>query len=435
MLRCITFVSLAAVAPVLAGAPLTLDEAVDRAVAKAERENTRLATVRASLQYLEAQSRTHWEFRPQLGLFSFSNPALLATSLGFSFLPNRAQAPSSWTWQNARFDELDAEVENEQAKLQARLDAAQRFSDALAKQRVCGQIQDAITDRQGRIKEVRESVKLGRSTALSLARVEASALDLQLSLVNATGERDAAQQSLADAIDLGSTAGPLDLKDPAPATATLDVVPSLEDLTGQALRNRVDLERLKKQLDALDRIKKDSRLRIDPASIGLGHLSNSGGTKLGLDGGNYLLGGFTSTSSLGVSIRISKGGEQRALEALTEARSSALRQQLERMEDSVRLEVQILRASLLTSQEKVRLAERRVELAQQIHDSIQARERQGLETPEATAEAENELLRVSGVLQMARAEQQTKRYQLQIVCGVENLTAMRHPSANQGGHQ
>src|SRR5215210_6314962 len=92
------------------GQQLSLEEAVRRASERgSERERIQLAVAVAHQRYLEAQSKFRWEFRPRLGLLSFSNPLLLASSLGGGLTIGRNQAPES-VRQNARLDSLAAEV-------------------------------------------------------------------------------------------------------------------------------------------------------------------------------------------------------------------------------------------------------------------------------------------------------------------------------------
>src|SRR5437870_1648305 len=149
--RCVTcgfWVIAALAAPAFAGNPLTFSEVLRRAVTRVQWESARTSLAQANLKYLETQSKMKWELKPQLGLFSFSNPALLATSLGLSLLGNRGQIPSQWSWQTARFDALEAEVAEHQATVEAQGQAGRLFFDALAKQEIRDRLIQMVESRR-----------------------------------------------------------------------------------------------------------------------------------------------------------------------------------------------------------------------------------------------------------------------------------------------
>lgn len=66
--------------------PLSLAEALQAAVARATAENSRSEVAASQLRVLEAANKWKVELRPSLGIFSFSNPALFAATLGSSLL-------------------------------------------------------------------------------------------------------------------------------------------------------------------------------------------------------------------------------------------------------------------------------------------------------------------------------------------------------------
>src|SRR5262245_7952942 len=66
----------------LAAQPLRVEEVLRSSAAKVEKENTRVPLLEAHVQLLKSMAKRRLEFRPNLGLFSFSNPLLLAATIG-----------------------------------------------------------------------------------------------------------------------------------------------------------------------------------------------------------------------------------------------------------------------------------------------------------------------------------------------------------------
>src|SRR5262249_12978263 len=149
----------------------------------------------------DTQSKTKIELRPQLGLLSFTNPALLATSLGSSLFINR-QPANAFTVQNAKFDEMDAEVAADQAGIQAQIEAGRRFFEALEKKKIHDELEQLIESRLQRQKKSAALVAQGQATRISQARIELSNLDLERQLDDANAEYQTALVSLASFIGL-----------------------------------------------------------------------------------------------------------------------------------------------------------------------------------------------------------------------------------------
>ena len=335
-------------------------------------------------------------------------------------LANKGQTPSAWSWQNARFDELEAEVANEQAKLRAQIEVSRRFIDACVKRRIRNQLIDALADRRREVQGLEQAAALGRTTALDVARVKVDALDLEIRFQDAVTVYDAAIISLAEMLDLdlGEGTSAIQLVDPDLRKDSREAaIPAAEILVQFALKNRKDLAQLRSRIDGAGSTPHDFHFKIDTGLLGYAHVNNAATGTAEPDSGRYLPGGNSGLSSLGLSIRFSDRGERKALAAQTEARIATLRHEIEDMEDSVRWEVIALHALATASEEKVSLATRRVEIAGQLWRALVARQNEGLETVEAVMAARNDLVRGRAELQTAAGEERVRRYHLSAVCG------------------
>src|SRR6202051_2935287 len=65
---------------------ISLEEVLSAASHKREREAADIEAAQAQVRLLESANRRRFDLKPELGLVSFSNPLLLATSMGFSLL-------------------------------------------------------------------------------------------------------------------------------------------------------------------------------------------------------------------------------------------------------------------------------------------------------------------------------------------------------------
>src|SRR5687768_8340564 len=123
---------------------LTFEQVIHRALDRStERERARLATALATEHYLEAQSKFRWEFRPRVGLLTFSSPALLASNIGLGMLLGRTQPPA-WARQSARLDSLAAEVAVERAAVTTRMEVSRQYFQVLLRQQAHSELLEAV---------------------------------------------------------------------------------------------------------------------------------------------------------------------------------------------------------------------------------------------------------------------------------------------------
>ena len=84
--------------------PLRLRQVLDAAIAKADRETSNQSVTQAQLELLRSLDRVKVDLRPQAGIFSFSQPSLIATSFGASVVVSHRTAPGQSAIQSAELD-------------------------------------------------------------------------------------------------------------------------------------------------------------------------------------------------------------------------------------------------------------------------------------------------------------------------------------------
>ena len=127
--------------------PLRLKQAIDAALARSDQDNSGTLIATAQLELLRSMDRVKIDLRPQVGMFSFSDPGLVATSAGAGIQISRRTSPGASAIQSAQIDVLGSEIAHKRARLQTEIETARHFFDVAAKQenarRVCAGLQDA----------------------------------------------------------------------------------------------------------------------------------------------------------------------------------------------------------------------------------------------------------------------------------------------------
>jgi hypothetical protein len=161
---------------------LTFDEAIRRASERgSERERAQLAVAVTHERYLETQSKFRLELRPRLGLLSFSNPAMLASSIGLGMVMGRSQ-PSEWVRQNARLDALTAEVAVERAVMNARLEVTRRYFDVFEREETQKHLMEASQQHQETRRRLEQRSKSNGATAIDGAAWELRVIAMETQL-------------------------------------------------------------------------------------------------------------------------------------------------------------------------------------------------------------------------------------------------------------
>jgi len=404
--------------PASADAPLRLQDVVRQAVEKAQTENARTSLAQSQLKLLEAQSKWKLELRPSLGLFSFSNPGLLAASVGSGLLMQRFSAPSALTMRNAQLDLLGAEVDAERIRVEAEIQAGHAFFDLLERQQVAGMLQATIGQRQQHHDQLERMVKAGRVTALEPVAAQMQLLDLEQQFLEVEDQRRVSAIRLATLIGEPERATTLVVEDAVAEKAVLQAgIPEVEPLLQEAFAARPEVSLLRQRLREMEAQLNPGRpVRIESAGGGYAYVSDAGGlVGSGLKGA--LLGGNTGRTELNLAIPLRKTGEKEAGNAVLAARARLVAIELDRLQQQVRSELLTARSRAMAAQMRRGIARRRLELAEQHAAMIAARVAGGLATEQESLQASQRALGARVELTQAGSQEQAARFALRVICG------------------
>jgi outer membrane protein TolC len=401
--------------PVVSAQPLTLDQVVSRAVKRAnERETARVSAAIASEQYLESQSKFHFELRPRAGLMAFSNPALLASSLGVGMLLG-SNRTSSWALQNARLDAVGAEIGAQRATMAAEREALGQYFALLQKQNATDAIRDLLDERRTRLKSVAEKAKAAEATAIDAAVLETGVITLETQLEEAETQEQMAAAALGEL--LGSSEGEelrvADIEVPE----HVEEVPSIEVLYRGAAKKGGSRVALREKLDAeKKRIPRVKPVSVTSPSAGYAHIDDHGHSGVGPGQGGFLLGGNSGSLDLGLQIFPGAKTENAAVATAITARISALESELADLDHSLRSNLDTLRLLVLSTRRKADRAARKLELADRIQRLTSLRERSGLTSSQAVITAEMDASRARADWHQAESERDAAWTHLMVAC-------------------
>ena len=399
--------------PVVSAQPLTLDQVVSRAVKRAnERETARVSAAIASEQYLESQSKFHFELRPRAGLMAFSNPALLASSLGVGMLLGSNRA-SSWALQNARLDAIAAEIGAQRATMAAEREALGQYFALLQKQKAADAIGDLLEQRRTRLKSVAEKAKAAEATAIDAAVLETGVITLETQLEDAETQEQMAAAALGEL--LGSSEGE-ELR-----VADFEVpeheIPSIEVLYSAAIKKGGSRASIREKLDAeKKRIPRVRPVSVTSPSASYAHIDDHGHSGVGPGQGGFLLGGNSGSLDLGLQIFPGAKAENAAVATAISARISALESELADLNDSLRSNLDTLRLLVVSTRRKADRAARKLELADRIQRLTSLRERSGLASSQAVITAEMDASRARADWHQAESERDAAWTHLMVAC-------------------
>lgn len=396
-----------------------LREALEAAGRHASTEEARLQLLRSQAKFLETQNKTRVELRPSFGLLSFSNPLLLAASMGSSLTIGKRGAPTPAALQSAWFDVLTAEMAAERARTEAQAAAARAFYTVLEKQEAAQQTRLLLSGRRTHAANLNKLLQVSKITALDKLAADGQLLDAESEAFEAESARSSAAMELAMLIGRPEAGGDLRVEDDPNMTPASAVPASADVLYQQALRNRPDVQVLR---DRIERIRNRAHSRIPkPQSLQAGY-----GYVAGVPGGvsrsaeSFLLGGNTARVDLGLAIPLRDIGEKAAMDEVMEARARLLETEMAAMERQVRAEVFAARNAIQASEQRLAAARRKLELAAQAEAMITARVDGGLADANAQIASRQSLYQAQSELVRAQCLRKAGLLTLMVMCGLEN---------------
>ena len=394
--------------------PVTLQQVLSRAAAKVEAGDTAVALARSRLQLLESMNRRRFQFRPQFGLLSFSNPMVLATSIGGGLSYGKSGAPTPFDIQNARLDVLVAEVALERAKVQAQVEASGRFFDLLEKQQVsawaCGADQEAYT----RFSSVRKGVAERRLTVLDQVRFEEGEQEVKAACVEAESRRKISAVVVGAVLESSGESSNLRAVDLDELKAVARrPMPALQNLLVLAMSSRKEPRRLRSEIAALQKQTRGSSPML-PSSVSIGY-RNLRASDAGTVTRSQFLQGHSIIPEAAWDFSRRSRSEQEMRQEILALRARAFENELAGIEQEIRFALEKAHVLTATHREKLELAQKRLELSRRAEMLVKVRFDHGFEGPEVVFQAEGKA---------TRAQAEVARVQHEINAGLVSLFAL-----------
>lgn len=373
---------------------LTLENVVRLAVDRARTEDARADLAKRQLQYLQELDKPKWELRPVLNLFAISNPMLLATGLGASMPWNRRNAPGPVVLQGARFDALESEIAAETLKIRVVMDASRDYFQLLEKQTMSRQAQALFAQRTRRGGDLELLLAASRITLADKTTFEQELIDLEWQMVELEEQRRVAATRLG--AWLGQTAADLEVSEEEPVNGRWNQpTAAASRLMTAAFANRAEPKLLREKIEALRKTRaKGSRVSVTAGQI-----------------------------DFGVSLPLKKNGEADALKEVDAARIRLLELELNRQEETIAVGVAELEAAAAANLEKMKLARRKLALAQNMVTTVQARVGSGLAPQMALLPVERSLLEAQWTQARADVARKSSVQALVAACGLNDQPA------------
>jgi len=401
--------------------PVTLKQALSAAVAKARTDDARTEVAASQLRLLEANNKWKVELRPSLGMFAFSNPALLAANVGAGLLMGKRGAPSPITLANARFDVLAAELSSERLRVKTEIETTRAFFDLLEKQQIAVQVKQTVEARRGRLGLLDKMLNASRVTMIDKVSYEQDLLELENQQIEMEMQRKLAAVQLATLMGRLETADQLEVDDVSISKASYTrELPPMEKLMESALVYRRESQMLKEKIEALrTQAGMHKAVNVESVSGGYSYLAN-GAAGLANSARSGLLGGNSGQGALNISIPLRNTGEKQAERELLDARIRALELETRSMEEGLRGELLSMRSIVQASVDRLGLAGRKLELARMKKNMVNVRAENGLGGFAAANSAEEAALQAQASFVQALCARKTSLFTLMVICGLQD---------------
>lgn len=401
--------------------PLRLRQALEAAIGKADRDNSDQSVAEAQLDLLRSLDRVKVDLRPQAGIFSFSQPSLVATSLGAGVVVSRRTAPGPSAIQSAALDVVASEIAHKRAILRTEIDTARAFFDVVAKQENEQLACAALQDGKRRKVDMAKLVKNAKLTAVDMVRFDEQLLQQQLSCIDAETQRRLASVLLATLTGGSDKIGELRVEDvdlPAPRAGR--PLPAPDKLFELAMTFRPEPKLIQDQIAAAKAATTAvSRMRPDTLLAGYYRIQQNHNFA-GTSAPTYLLGGNTVRAEATWNIPLRRTGEQTTGAEVVDAKAHRLEVQMNALREEIRNELIAVHILASASLEKVPLARQRLELLSRGRMFVTTRFQSGLATSSGVFEAEQETLRAQSGLTQATCDLKASTFMMLALAGIDD---------------
>jgi outer membrane protein TolC len=398
--------------------PLALEEVIRSAALKVETRSTDAAVARARLDWLETQKKRKFELKPQFGLLSFTNPALLGASIGAGLLFQQPPAGIENLIRDAKLDLIAAEVEADYQSRRSRLEAVRRYFDLLDSQISAERGQLLLAEMKKKSVDVERFIQVGKLTAVDRTRIEEAALERESEWVQAEAQRK--MSSLRLAFTIGWSESPTEIRVKDPISRLLDVenpATQIEAMLQQAYLVKPPAAGTEKELALIGKQTSEKKW-FEPSQISLGYayVTDTGATGGGPVPG-YLLGGNTITPWLSWSIPLRKTGEKEASLNLMRAKQRRIDARIQSIREELQVEAEQLRILTTARLQALTLSRKRSATSAKGRELIAKRFEHGLENIATVIEAEKSASAAESGLLRARAEVSASLHALLVLTG------------------
>ncbi len=403
------------------GDPLRLRQVLDAATAKSQRETSNQSVAEAQLQLLRSLDRVKVDLRPQAGIFSFSQPSLIATSFGAGVVVSHRTAPGPSAIESGELDVVAAQIARKRAKLRAEIESARVFFDLLGKQENSRRVCESLQDSKRRQVDVARLVKSAKLTAVDMVRFDEQMLDQQLECIDAETQRKLVSVQLATLTGATDLISELRVEDVAlPVPGAERPIPAPDKLFDLAMAFRPEPKVIQEQIASV-KPKADPIASLRPDTVSMGYYRVQENHNLaGTAGPNYLLGGNTVRADATWNIALRKTGDQVAAADLVAAKVHNLESQLNALREDIRNELAAVYVLAAASLEKVPVAGQRLELVTRGRGLMAARFQSGLAPSAGVFEAEQQALRAQSGLTQATCDLKASTFIMLALAGIED---------------
>jgi outer membrane efflux protein len=395
---------------------ISLEEVLSAAARKREREAADIEAAQAQVRLLESANRRRFDLKPELGLVSFSNPLLLATSMGFSLLSGSPSNATRFALETARVDLLLADESGRRAALRRRILVSRQYFELAEKQQAAARVCGSVPDLEAGRPRVHAMAGAGKLTAVDELRFEQEILERRTGCVQAREQRGAA------ALLMATTAGLTELDpqvaEPGEVADFDEGLPQLDVLVRIAFAHRPERTMVEDEMAAVrTQVASQHKNWLPALQVGFSRLSNT----TAINNGDSLLGGNIVHPGMIFNIPLRDTGERAAERELIAARVRRLDTELGTIEEDILTELANARLRAGAAAERLHIARQRLELASRSRELVAVRFENGLSGPEELFAAErDESLRGLEAMQ-AGYESTASLHSIVVLCGVSRL--------------
>ncbi|MBV8551442.1 MAG: TonB family protein [Acidobacteriaceae bacterium] len=398
-----------------------LSDALRMAVAKVDMDDTSVQNARLELAMLEALNKTRVEFRPQFSIWSFSNPLLLATSIGGSFSVNKRTAPSPVNVELARMGLIQAEIGHARNRVNAEVNVTSQFFNLAEAQDLrkhnCDLWGKRIADRQ----KVQTLVSFNRITKLDVVRFEQDLTALESDCVEARAQTDAAKLALVRLVGRDGMANKVEIAtDDLRQIAVGEDLPESEQLLNAALSSNEDFKTISEHLGELSVAPAKHKFHFESLSAGYSYLWNS---EKGLPQGvtPYLAGGNVLHLDTAFYISLRHIGDVEATNAYLQARFKNLQHDADDLKLVVRRDIEDNKQRAILSAARLRVAQKRQTLADELEQLTIQRATAGLQSTNDELWASRDAVRAEAASARVELEWQQSAFMVLALCDPQKL--------------